>query len=101
MFAPIGRAAVAEVENRTAGSALAVACVRPPEAMFCETPRFTLAVGAAAAATGDPLDPPCCESAKAILSESVSLVPLVGRIGAPPRTLDDIGARGFKDACLV
>ena len=86
------------MENRTAGSALAATGGRPPEAMFCEIPRFS---AVAAVAKGDPLDPPCWESAKAIFSESVSLVPLVGRIGAAPRTPDDMGARGFKDACLV
>ena len=80
---PAGAGAL-EVENRTAGLELAAAC-RPPEAMFVETPRFTLSAGTAA--KGDSLDALCCERAKAIFSESMSLVPLVGRISdAPPTT---------------
>lgn len=45
-------AGASEVENRTAGLELAAVSGRPPEAIFLETPRFTLSAGAAAA-TGD------------------------------------------------
>ena len=97
---PAGAGAL-EVENRTAGLELAAVSGRPPEAMFVETPRFTLSAGTAA--KGDSLDALCCERAKAIFSESMSLVPLVGRISdAPPTTplaADDTSDREFKDTC--
>ena len=64
------------VERRTAGLELAAACGRPPKAMFVETLGFILF----STAERDSLAEPCWESAKAIFSESMSLVPLVGRI---------------------